>query len=257
MCRHVLALMLVALVLVPILGACERKEADPYTEAPKIPAPPVGGTLEPPPRLQPAPKQGTATVPRGSTLAFALDVDGVVVRGDWRESGQVTRVQPNLVTFQNAAGKPVRFVYRLPQGLRLRVAVGDAITLDRKTSVVGGGIAYELTLKTSDVALAVGTCGGKKPRTLPHDGLDFPAGLRLEQQAPGPKQREGAAETERAVPVKLRHGDVVTTLRRGIVAEATVSAGRYGVLIRQSRHIESKRPGESSGYFLEYVIVRR
>jgi hypothetical protein len=249
------------------------------------------GTQAPPPRGAPAddirppqpvrnePVRGEAVLPKGTAMAFGLDVGGEVQTGNWDFAGEVVAADAGKVTFRTKDGRIGHLAYRLPEERTIPLQPRDPIAVKRLRNVAGGMLCYNVQVLKGDTPIL--TASRQHRDRAPRDARQADRLIGPRTMAAGPlretafwgtlenKQlvRDSRYATVYTIPVNLKspnHPDLridteAITASRSTAFRADDTA--YSLTVTESREVVPKDPYkgvvEGKGYLLEYVVMNR
>jgi hypothetical protein len=254
------ALLLLGLAALPGCSVLRRMRGAESSSQEKTPPKPQepSSTLALPNRVEAEEAKGQAAVPENVTMGFALDLNERVARGNFDVQATVMSVDERAIGFRTDKGETGRLVYRLPQGLRLNVRPGQAVSIKRE--VIGFDVSqgFRLTLASEgNTLLASGRLLGANPLEVE---VSKDSVLR---QNPERKTQvsESKYETTYNVPVMLVSGGQSGEAPAvGKLTEMKLEGRGFSILVRESSFIV---PGkgmegvlEGGGYVLEYAVTQ-
>lgn len=203
-------------------------------------------------------EQGLAILPKQLGLGFAVDLAGRIVLGDWAIEGKVTAVSTENVAFTTNKNEPGHLVFRLPKGFELPLAVGDPVSITRKTSGYQASLGYYLVVASDDqpVMASGRQFGISFQKTKMLDGFAL-------EQDPAAEQvlTESKYETIYQVPIGYIADGEAVKLIPGEARQVTIQGQEFEVMILRSFRVvptkEYEGVAEGSGYILEYVMVAK
>lgn len=200
--------------------------------------------------------KGRASLPDELKLGLAIDLDGIVLMGNWKIQAKVVSIDNRIITFVSEKEETGHLVYRLPKGFELSLETEEKIGLQR--TMVGNqtALGYQFFLRGSNtLELAAGNILNEIPHRIKL--LD---GLLLEQN----KKTTGILienqyETHYNVPVVARTKDRAIKLNLFEQEIFKVQGNTYKIMVIQSTLIKPSKKyeevSEGAGYLLEYVLI--
>ncbi|UCF78045.1 MAG: hypothetical protein JSW03_07980 [Candidatus Eiseniibacteriota bacterium] len=250
----VLAATLLLLGLV-LTTSCQRKRQPTAEKEPPVPAT-ASSELQMPDAVRSGHLEGEASVPDEIPLAFAADLAGKLLTGDWNVRGEVSAVEDGKVTFLSDHQQTGHLVYRLPAGLRILLAPNRPFSLRRDAEFYAAGLSYDLVaLSAGDLIVTSGRLFGPVPQR---------SRIWKELSIRQANQREaiiGESKygTTYSVPVLVVVEGQTTSVEVGIVEQIRLGAETYSLLVlRSCEGVPSEEYGgvfEDAGFGLEYVVV--
>ncbi len=222
----------------------------------KLPVPKqASSTLEVPKPVRAERLKGKASLPEKLKLGFALDLADTLIAGNWDAVGKVISHKDRVVSFRTEQGADGNFVYRLPDGLELRVSPNQQIWLKRELRLFEGSWGYTFWLRADGVlTVASGRVSGAKQMSV-----QIEKGLAFKQMDKKEKISEGEYGTTYRVPAILVVNGQPVPLSLNTQTQLEFQSHKYvAVLTYSSKFIPSEKhmgAAEGGGFRMEYVLA--
>jgi len=200
--------------------------------------------------------KGAANLPEQLTLGFSLELEGILVTGNWDIQGKIVSTDSSRISFITESNQKGNLVYRIPREMTIVLKDGDPISIKRIMKGFQSSLGYELAIKSFDyLHIYSGKMFSEEPLKI-----KISDDLSLYQDEVNERVlNESKYETFYMVPVELISDQDSRVITVGQTHREAFQDIAYSVFVKNSSRTlpakEYEGLAEGSGYALEYLIV--